>query len=153
MSLLAYAPPTAVVPLSEDQDMTVRGLSLTDIVQIFQKYAAELETVFKARMELATETGLDMQSSLILLLETAPKVAAELIAMGDTEVPEDRLAEAATIAGTLSATAQLVALTEITRLTLHSEEEVEKLLGMLTQGTNVFTRLVGIVNEQRPQQH
>lgn len=151
MSLLTLVVAEGEVNLPDGQSFKVRALNLTDLVKIFQKYANYLEDIFQQRAAAATDgSPLDMQSSLVMLLEVAPQVAYEVIALADPTVTEDDMDKAVAAVGSLPATSQLMALVEVVSLTLHSEEELEKLLGMLTQGTNIFTRLVGIV-DQRPQ--
>lgn len=133
--------PTTEVPVSDGQTLTVRGLSLTDISEIFREHAIVLEGLYQKHIVAKDEMPPADQLAKALMTE-APLVVAQLIASANDEPESDE------IVGKLPIMVQANALTEVAALTFRSEAEVKELLEKLIQGSGVLSSLLGIAGDQ-----
>ena len=141
-SLHEILTPTVEVPIGE-QTLTVRGINLFDIGEIFREHAAELENLYQDHIVAGDELPPTQQLAQVLL-KSAPEVVAKLIARAcdaPTEVEKAR---------TLPAMAQVQVLIAIAELTFHSEEEVKKTVETLVTGTTLLSELLKVTSPENP---
>lgn len=139
-SLSELTIPTTEVAVG-DKTLTIRGLSFTDMTEIFRDHAATLESLFQKHIVEKDEMPPADQLARALMSE-APAVVAQMIANANDEPDE------ADVVSKLPAVVQAKALAEMAALTFQSEAEVKELLEKLIQGTGVLSSLLGIVGDQ-----
>lgn len=133
--------PTEEVRVSATQTVTVRGLSLEDLVALFRTHGQAFESVWADN---SGEPGDGMGAMARALLTSAPEAAAEVIALAAGE-PES----VETAAG-LPGPVQVKALCAVATLTFESEEEVGNLMEIVIQGSEVASRLVSRLTTPAP---
>lgn len=115
-------------------DVTVRGLSLEDVVKLTHKHAVVLGSFFSMLTTKGVETDLgDMTSLAVALIEVAPQAAAEAMALA-ADSPEH-----VAVFSRLPFGVQLEILEAIGEQTFSSDEHVGKVMGTVVkvlQGTN-----------------
>ena len=134
--------PSTDVPVSDGQTLTVRGLSFTDISEIFRDHAMVLEGLYQKHIVDNDEMPPADQLARALMSE-APGVVAQIIAHANDEPESSEIVER------LPALVQANALAEVAVLTFRSEAEVKELLEKLIQGSGVLSNLLGIVGDQK----
>ena len=133
--------PTSEVFFSEDQSITVRGLSVADLSEIIRDHATVLNSIYQENIVNAGE----MPAADVLaraLMTEAPEVVARIIAHANDEP------ESWEIVKNLPTITQINGLVEVAILTFHSEAEVKKLMETLIQGSTVLSSLLGIVGDR-----
>lgn len=131
MSLKSLRLPEAKVELP-DGDFVVRGLSLNDVSILVQRHGKRLNELFQRFAEQGDLTTETVAAFALPLLQSAPEIAAELIACAAGD-PDD-----AEIAGRLPFPVQIDALEKIAILTFEAGGGPKKLLETvvrLAQGT------------------
>lgn len=136
--------PQELVQVSDGDGFSVRGLSPTHVLGLYFRHAGELGNLFdnvaSAYVSGGTLTPEDTGALLLKLLNDAPLIMAELVALsagGDPSDSETFVADVA-IAKDLPFPVQVDALTKIAGLTFTSDMPVGKfvrlLAGMLQRG-------------------
>ncbi len=133
--------PTKEVPVGDDQHLTVRGLSFSDLSDIWHDHAPVLEKLYTKHIVEREEMPPADQLAKSLIAE-APGVVARIIAHANDEP------ESVEIVEKLPGIVQISALVEIAGLTFHSEAEVKKLLETVTQGAMALSNLLGVVKDR-----
>ncbi len=131
MSLKSLRLPEAKVELP-DGDFVVRGLSLNDVSILVQRHGKRLNELYQQFTEQGDLTTETVAAFALPLLQSAPEIAAELIACAAGD-PDD-----AEIAGRLPFPVQIDALEKIAILTFEAGGGPKKLLETvvrLAQGT------------------
>ena len=133
--------PTSEVFFSDDQSITVRGLSVADLSEIIRDHATVLNSIYQENIVDAGE----MPAADVLaraLMTEAPEVVARIIAHANDEPDSWEIVK------NLPTITQINGLVEVAILTFHSEAEVKKLMETLIQGSTVLSSLLGIVGDQ-----
>lgn len=133
--------PTSEVFFSEDQSITVRGLSVADLSEIIRDHATVLNSIYQENIVDAGE----MPAADVLaraLMTEAPEVVARIVAHANDEPDSWEIVK------NLPTITQINALVEVAILTFHSEAEVKKLMETLIQGSTVLSSLLGIVGDR-----
>lgn len=123
------------VPGRDDLTVTVRGLSLADMTELFRRHGTALEHIYQS--EVMGGDGIPAPATVAkALMLTAPLAVAEIIALANDNP------KAVGVVSKMSATFQIEALAQIAMLTFESEAEVKKLAETVLQGSGVLTKLV-----------
>lgn len=130
MPIKNYSPETFVVRLGKDNSFTVRGITFTDLSRLIRTHQADLEVTFALYDKAIEQSKIgrdDVGDMLILnLLNDAPLLVAELIriASGEEDLTDETILS-------LPFPTQIIALTQIVRLTFEEVGGVKNFLGML----------------------
>lgn len=131
------------VPGQKDLTVTVRGLSLADMTELFRRHGEALEHIFQTEIVGTDDTPAPATVAKALMV-TAPLAVAEIIAMANDNP------DAVETVRRLPMTFQIEALAQIAALTFESEAEVKKLAETVLQGSGVLTKLVKSLTEPVP---
>lgn len=136
MTLKSLVVATATVKTSGGE-FTVRGLSLTDILFLVSKHRAAMKALFDKFVKGQSDVALESYSNLgAALIESAPDVAAEIIALAADEPEEIETVKR------ISFPAQIEALERIGDLTFAAEgspkKVVETVIRVLSGATNLL---------------
>lgn len=140
-SLREVVTATRQIPLDGEDYIEVRGLSLADLTELFRKHTTVLTNKFDDVMAArqAGVAGIDMdvvQTIVEDALVEAPSLVGDLIACAMDE-PEN-----AADAAKLRAGVQIQALMAIAELSITTEAELKKVLGVVTTLINTVTALI-----------
>lgn len=119
--LKSYKVPKQEIALSGGQVLTVRGLSLSDILQLVRRFKPELEGIFS----IITSGELDIENTAQLAF-AAIQSAPELVAYGVALAADEP--DASDVVLTLPLDVQVAALEAIATLTFSSGGGVKKML-------------------------
>lgn len=138
---------TAKVSLGDDDYIEVRGISLADITDLFQRHTGPLTKAFDDFMDNRMPgVALDMayvQGAIQDTLIDAPRLVGDLIATAMDE-PEN-----ADHAAKLPTGVQIQALFAIAQLSITTEAELKKVIGVVTTLIQSATTLFQTAQEQR----
>ena len=136
MSLKSYRAPKVPVPISNDQTLTVRGLSLADVMGLTEEHGRTLAGLYASLQDDAELALDDMGAMSQSLVTMAPDLAAAVIATAAGE-PEN-----AAVAAEIPFPAQVELLETIGRLTF-SMSSPKKLLEIAVRVMQGTTGLMG----------
>jgi len=127
-------------------DFAVRGLSLDDISFLIQRHGQKLQSLFSEFVSKNGEVTVEAVASFALpLLQSAPEIAAEMIACATGEVDAD----AVKIASALPFPTQLDALEKLASLTFSVSGGPKKLLGTVVRMAQGTTGLLESLKDQK----
>ena len=132
--------PTAEIPVGGDQSLTVRGLSFSDLSDIWRDNADVLDKLYREHIVEREEMPPADELAKAVLAE-APRIVALIVAHANDE-PEQ-----SDVVSKLPGVTQIGALVEVARLTFHSEAEIKKLMETVTQGATTLNRLFGGIRD------
>ena len=120
MGLKNYKPKRLDVSIGEDNVVQLRGLSLVDITVLVDHHLPDLEELFELFADINKQDDQQFETVVMSLLQRAPGLAANIIALGSDE-PDD-----AKKAATLPAPLQIDMLLKIGTLTFEEVGGVKK---------------------------
>lgn len=132
----------ATVEVPGGGQFAVRGLSLNDIAFLVQRHGARIQSLFTEFLKQPSEEALTTASVarfVLPLIETAPEIAAEVVACAASKPWEKVDEEDLAVAYGLPMPVQVDALEHVVRLTFAAEGGPKKLLETvirLAQGTS-----------------
>lgn len=85
MGLQNYKPRRHEFPLGEADTLSVRGLSLEDISALVQHHLPDIEALFDLFANLSEQTDQQFETVVVSLLQAAPGLAANIIALAADE--------------------------------------------------------------------
>lgn len=122
--------PSQDIPLPDGQSLTVRGLSLPDVQALVRGRFSEMTILFDQYAPVFESTGAEAMTDDLIqgvghrLLDSAPDIAAHIIALGADDADEEGIA----IAKRLPFPAQIEALEAIGRMTFDAGGGPKKVL-------------------------
>lgn len=137
MSLKSLKLPTKMVPVpggDDDQAFAVRGLTLSDIKQFLLDNAIETQMVFDSAKSMADGNDVDWTGFAASLINVAPRLVAQAIAVASDDPDSVKIAEK------LPIEVQIDALDKIASLTFSTEGGPKKVL-------EIVMRLMGQAQE------
>lgn len=140
-SLSGYQIPRTDVKVSGGQAITVRGLSVNDLVEILRDHSSVLDRLYQTHIVNSNDVPPAAHLARTLMTE-APTVVSKIIALANDEP------ECWEIVGQMPGLDQINCLVEVGLLTFHSEAEVKKLMETLIQGSGVLSSLLGVVGNR-----
>lgn len=111
------------VDISDDQQIVVRGLNLREMVTLFMESQEVFLPLYAAGLEGKTDA-----ETLGPFLLTAPEVVAKIIALAS-----DDPSSAPVVEQRMAATVQLIALSEIWKLSVPDQKKASQLLSEVTR--------------------
>lgn len=140
-SLREVVTDTRKIDLNEEDYIEVRGLSLADITELFRRHTQVLTSKFDDIMAArqAGVPGIQMDVVQAVIEDTlteAPSLVGDIIASAMDEP------EAADAAARLRAGVQIQALMAIAELSITTEAELKKVLGVVTTLINTVTSAI-----------
>lgn len=131
--------PTEEVTLYGDKKLPLRGLALDDILKLARLHGPALAELYQRIMADPEGFSLDDTKTVVMdLMEHAPAVAADVIALSADEPG------AAHVARKMVFSKQLECLTVIGRLTFQTEEDVKKALEAIIQMAKGMSQTVAV---------
>ena len=137
--------PQKVVEVSDEEGFVVRGLNPAAVFTLYYRHTGEIGQLFEKFLALAQGDGEakleDAGSIVVTLLQNAPLILAELIALaaGADPVNDDEWLESVGIARDLSFPVQVDALEKIGALTFTSEMPVGKFAALVAKSAQAMT--------------
>jgi len=133
----------APVYVTEEDYFEVRGVSLADIIRLFNKYTAEMLELFDDFMAAREANGGEISTGFVATflqnaMIKAPDIVFELIVMAS----EDDDPQARANVENLRFGVQVEALNQIMLLSISSEAELKKLVEVATKAITFVTGLV-----------
>lgn len=119
---------TSDIQIPDGGSFTVRGLSLPDILQIYNRHTGELGAWFE-RLSGGGDSDLQPANIAQTLMSAAPALAAEIIAFGSGNGDDETIA----IASDLPLAAQIEALQAIADMTFTESMPPKKVLEIVIQ--------------------
>ena len=130
------------VPVGGDQTIELRGVSLADITMLFNRHTAAMADIFDQFMALKKQNGEitpDFVGNFIFEgITQVPEMVAELICIANDDTEDEALA----VAARLPATEQAECIMAILELSIRSEAELKKLVGVATKALGYVTTLI-----------
>lgn len=134
--------PTAPVHISTEDYIEVTGVGLAAITRLFNRHTAAMGEVFETVMKLKDNGGmLDNEITgdfMVQIISQFPDLVAELIVIASGEESD----AARDMAARLPAVTQANALVQIFNLSIQSETELKKLMGVATNALKFATTLM-----------
>lgn len=128
--LSAYRIPRGSAVPSDGEEYDVRGLSLTDIMEGFEKYRSEMELLYNGLMK--GDFNIDQQAEAILqAIRVAPNLIAHLIALACDEPESEPVVRQMPVADQVAFAMPILLLTLNDGLVIKKASEVvQRLQGM-----------------------
>lgn len=144
MALKDLFVPTVTIKTSGGE-FAVRGLSLNDILRLVEKHRASMNTLFQKFVQSGEDLGLENSAQMgAVLVESAPDVAAEIIALAADEPDQLETVKS------LSFPVQLDTLEQIGRLTFEAAGGPKKVVETVIRVIQGATNLLGDLQTSKP---